>query len=58
MTQTTAICCLIGLLIGMTHNAWDMLTERDQFRTENRELRRDIEKLRGKQGQTPQGATT
>lgn len=55
MSKTTAILCLIGLLAGMTHNAWDMLTERNQFRTENRELRRDIEKLRIKQGQTPQG---
>lgn len=55
MTKTTAILCLIGLLIGMSHNAWDMLTERNQFRTENRELRRDIEKLRIKQGHTLQG---
>lgn len=54
MTKTTAILCLIGLLLGMTHNAWDMLTERDQFRAENRELRRDIEKLRIKQGYTLQ----
>ncbi len=55
MSKTTAILCLIGLLAGMTHNAWEALTERNQFRTENRELRRDIEKLRIKQGQTPQG---
>lgn len=53
MTKTTAICCLIGLLIGMSHNAWDMLTERNQFRTENQELRRDIEKLRIKQEPKP-----